>query len=368
MLTFKNTFVKTINIVLCTIFMLVNTCASVVTNAQTADSNFDGAVILGKPDLTSITANITANQESRVYVSWGAGSNVYSHTSEVYSCSQTVPAEIIMNGLQANNKYYYRIYFQAMNETQYKNTKEYSFSTPKSEGNAFSFVIQSDSHLLNKADKGLYKQSMQTMAGFSPDFMIDMGDTFLNDQVANPQYLPYETVRQTSFQQREYFDIVTRNAPLFYVLGNHEGEYGSYIDGTDKNLTVTSAKARKLYYPNPVPNSFYSGNSKEQEFIGLPEDYYAYEWGDALFVMIDPYRYTMSDPYSGNESWDNTLGEDQYKWFRSTLETSTAKYKFVFSHHAIGNVRGGAEIAKLYEWGGYDKNGCVQIGENQFSR
>jgi hypothetical protein len=30
----------------------------------------------------------------------------------------------------------------------------------------------------------------------------------------------------------------------------------------------------------------------------------------------------------------------------------------VFSHHAVGNFRGGAEIASLYEWGGYDRSGA----------
>lgn len=345
---------KLMILAICTAFLIMNIT---VLCAVSIDSSFDGAVILGKPDLTSVTANITANKESRIYLSWGASTNQYSNKSDTHICSQASPAEIVMDGLKANTKYYYRIYFQLTSESQYRNTMEYSFNTPKSEGNDFSFVIQSDSHLLNKADKDLYKQSMQNMASCNPDFMIDMGDTFLNDQVSNPQYLPYETVRQTYFQQRAYFDIVTRNSPLFYVLGNHEGEYGSYIDGTNSNLAVTSANARKLYYPNPVPNSFYTGNSNEQEFIGLPENYYSYQWGDALFVMIDPYRYTMSDPYSGNGGWDSTLGEAQYKWFRKTLETSTAKYKFVFAHHAIGNIRGGLEVAKLYEWGGYDKNG-----------
>ncbi len=30
----------------------------------------------------------------------------------------------------------------------------------------------------------------------------------------------------------------------------------------------------------------------------LREDYYAWEWGDALFVVIDEFQYTMELPYS----------------------------------------------------------------------
>jgi hypothetical protein len=46
-----------------------------------------------------------------------------------------------------------------------------------------------------------------------------------------------------------------------------------------------------------------------------------------------------------------TLGEEQYQWFKHTLETSTAKYKFVFTHHVLGTGRGGIELAGGFEWG-----------------
>ena len=49
--------------------------------------------------------------------------------------------------------------------------------------------------------------------------------------------------------------------------------------------------------------------------------------------------------------WNVTLGETQYRWFKQTLETSTARYKFVFAHHINGTGRGGIELANSYEWG-----------------
>jgi hypothetical protein len=45
---------------------------------------------------------------------------------------------------------------------------------------------------------------------------------------------------------------------------------------------------------------------------------------------------------------------------KTTLESSTAKYKFIFCHHLIGgdkDGRGGVEIADKYEWGGNNLNG-----------
>ena len=55
--------------------------------------------------------------------------------------------------------------------------------------------------------------------------------------------------------------------------------------------------------------------------------------------------------------WQITLGDAQYAWLKKTLESSTAKYKFVFAHHVMGTGRGAVEVADGYEWGGRDPRG-----------
>jgi hypothetical protein len=91
----------------------------------------------------------------------------------------------------------------------------------------------------------------------------------------------------------------------------------------------------------------------------------AFTWGDALFVVIDPYWHsatTVDNTFGDGKSqqggekgkrdlWEVTLGDAQYQWFRQTLETSGAKYKFVFAHHVNGTGRGGIELANTFEWG-----------------
>jgi hypothetical protein len=321
------------------------------------DSSFDGTIVLGSPTNSQVIANITANQTFHVRLEWGEKTNEYNQKSDSMEASNLKPAVIIMNNLQTNKIFYYRLFFKTVPEKEFKSTMEYTFQTPRSSGSSYTFTIQSDSHLLNLADKEIYAKSMQSMAAFKPDFLIDLGDTFINDQSSNPSLQSYETIRQTSFQQRPFFDIVTRSAYLFLTIGNHENEHGYYKDGTDRNITVMSTKARKMYYPNPEPNDFYTGNSQPEEFVGYPQNYYAFEWGDALYVSLDYYRYMTPGSNIFSLGWNWTIGKTQYDWFRKTLEESNAKYKFVFAHQANGLSCGGQAFAKLFEWGGYDKNG-----------
>ena len=129
------------------------------------------------------------------------------------------------------------------------------------------------------------------------------------------------------------------------------------MDDTPFSIGVGSIQARKAYFPDPDrTDGFYSGNTDPLAAIDeatygdeYREDYYAWEWGDALFVVIDEYQYTMNLPYTpaagegtddsvtGNQ-WSWTLGQQQYNWLKQTLENSDAKYKFVFSHHMLGGI------------------------------
>ena len=83
-------------------------------------------------------------------------------------------------------------------------------------------------------------------------------------------------------------------------------------------------------------------------------------WGDALFVVLDPYWYTVKKPGRNVDNWGWTLGDKQYNWFKNVLEKSNAKFKFVFCHQLIGGGdtegRGGVEFAKYYEMGGFNKD------------
>jgi hypothetical protein len=156
---------------------------------------------------------------------------------------------------------------------------------------------------------------------------------------------------------RNFWDKICSSIPLYIVIGNHEGELGWLNkQSVDDVFNLTNA-IRKKYYPNPQPGSFYSGNDLSDVFLGHRENYYSWTWGDALFVVIDPYEFTSPKP---TDSWGFTLGKEQYDWLKSTLEGSSAKYKFVFAHQIVGGDkegRGGAEMVNYGEMGGLNSDG-----------
>lgn len=335
---------------------------SILTN-----NTFEGSLLLGRPTNSEVTARILSNNENEIYISyWEKNGSVVKRT-EIKKVDSEVPVDFVINQLSPSKTYYYVVHSKNSTSNAFSATEAYQFKTPKSISETFNFVIQSDSHLLNKADKMLYTQSMKNMAQLSPDFIFDLGDTFLLDNGGNKSIqLTQDKVNEIYKQQLPFFDLVTRNTPLFFTIGNHESEYGALLNGTVNNIAAMSTVARTTYIPNPIPNEFYSGNSEMDPLFGHIQNYYAFTWGDALYVSIDPYRYgtnAASEDIKG-DGWGWTLGKTQYDWFRKTLENSPAKYKFVFSHHAIGNFRGGASIAQLYEWGGYDAKG--QYAFDQF--
>jgi hypothetical protein len=91
-------------------------------------------------------------------------------------------------------------------------------------------------------------------------------------------------------------------------------------------------------------------------------------------MVIDPYwhsnapvdnAFAKQEKARTRDQWNITLGEAQYQWLKSTLESSKARYKFVFSHHVLGTGRGGIEQAGLFEWGGSDRRGVNSFASHR---
>jgi hypothetical protein len=167
------------------------------------------------------------------------------------------------------------------------------------------------------------------------------------------------TVNARYAYERAYFGLVTHSVPLFLVNGNHEGELGRLYNETALNIAIWTTLARQNYYVNPVPDSFYSGDTILEPFVGKRASWYAWNWGDALFIVLDPYWNSITS--ASRDLWAMTLDKTQYDWLQQTLAASTAKFKFVFVHNLVGGLdgqmRGGIEAAPYFEWGGKNLDG-----------
>jgi hypothetical protein len=343
---------------LCGIELLL-VLAAVAAPAFGSDTlNFVGGPILGRPTDRSVTVNVVPRAKLECYFEYGISSGNYPFQTALDTTppDTTGTHEVVLSGLSAGARYYYRLRYRRLGGGGYLAGDEGTFRTAVGWGQPFIFQVEGDPHMLpgEQATEDVFNVTLDNMARDSADFMIDMGDNFMLDKW---RVVPADTIVKRMLQYRRWWDRVCGSIPLYLVLGNHEGEQGWDINGTDTCTPVRFTNARKLYYPNPFPDGFYSGDTIPEQFVGLRENYYGWEWGNALFVVLDPFWYTTVKPQNQESNWNWTLGRAQYDWLKTTLEQSTAKFKFVFIHHLVGGkidatARGGSEYAHFYEWGG----------------
>ncbi len=313
-------------------------------------------VILARPTDRSMTISVLGYGNMDACISCGTEKGKLTSKTAQRALKRNEPVEFVLTGLQPDTRYYYRLHTRDAGGKDFLADGERTFHTQRKPGSAFIFTVQSDSHLDQSTRPAVYERTLANALADQPDFHIDLGDTFMTDKYekyvdALPQYLA----------QRYYFGQLAHSAPLFLVLGNHDGERLDRYDGTAGCMSVWSCQTRKKYFPNPYPDGFYTGNSTERKPIGRLESYYAWEWGDALFVALDPFWMTRQrGRASADGNWGRTLGKEQYDWLARTLAESKARFKFLFIHHLVGGLdesaRGGSEAALLYEWGGKGKD------------
>lgn len=314
------------------------------------------SIILGRPTDVSITASIQFDYAVDCYLEYGTTSGIYTNTIPTFNNTANIPDEVEMQNLIPDTKYYYRMQYRSVGVGAFVPTPEYSFHTQRAPGSAFTFTIEADEHLYDKKGvDNMYRITLDNEAADNPDFMITLGDIFGDDHTPSTTTLADMDALHNAY--RPFLGDICHSVPFYVCLGNHEGENDYYLGTTPpNNIGVFGTLTRKKYYPNPFPNNFYSGDTIAEGFgMDLPENYYAWTWGDALFVVLDVYRtecYTTLAAKPGNWNW--TLGNAQYNWLKTTLQNSTAKHKFVFAHHIRGQGRGGITNAQLFEWGGRD--------------
>ncbi len=383
-------------------------------------------VVLARPTRTSIAVSVACyvEQPQEGYVEFRR-EDAAPITPLTKSSMQPLPAGtpvlFTLDGLSPDTAYVYRVRYRRVAgggsaAGEFASTGYFTFHTARARdqgaGGAFTFTIQADSHLDQGVEPKVYEQTLanmlpppQPVAPTKPDFMIDLGDTFMTDKrgvggrdfkAALPQY----------DAQRYYFSRVAHSVPLFMVLGNHDGEKGTSGAGAD-DIGPWSFAQRTSRFPQPATGvgplgdgAFYTGSTTMKDGVG--SNYYAFEWGDALFIVLDPYWSTTERIRGGGDggnrgagggqreggggqggqrpndkplmptdsSWTSTLGRTQYDWLTKTLQGTKAKYRFVFIHHLVGGMggaesRGGVESSPYFEWGGKNADGSPGFAQHR---
>lgn len=270
-------------------------------------------------------------------------------------------AEWHVSDLEPGTRYEYRVLREQDGERSL--LSEGSVMTQRPKGQPFNFGLITDTHIaprgIEPGETALITYQESTLAVVAGnmlpeghDFVVNLGDMLdfhaYGFNAPPPSGAP---TRDGYLNYRRLLGDVLSGASLFPVIGNWEGENGDY---TEEEIN-RSREQRVLYSPGPDPDTYPQGGSPY-------EDYYAFEWGDALFVVLNVMTYTKTPhllSYDAGEADDWTLGEEQLAWFEQTLENAEAKWRFVLIHHAVGGQAGTPEDSAYGRGGGQ----AARVGE-----
>jgi hypothetical protein len=304
--------------------------------AGPVSGDFQCTELLAFPTDTAVQIHLIPRRDMELSVEYGAG-----------ELDQSTPPVTVRGGephifriedLKPDTEYFYRI-----------EGETHRVHTARPPGSTFTFAVQADPHLDENSSLTVYSNTLKNIAAEQPDFLIDLGDSSMVDK------LPQKTdmaMTQRNLLMRNWYAQICHSIPLVQVMGNHDGEAGWLFYGGRQSEGARAEAVRRRFYPSAFDEKTYG----------------AWTWGDALFVVIDPYRYMAQKTGKKTDGWGFTLGETQYRWLRATLENSTAKYKFVFGHQLVGGDeqgRGGVERADWFEWGGRDPDGKYRFDEKR---
>jgi 3',5'-cyclic AMP phosphodiesterase CpdA len=331
------------------------TAATTTTTSSTGAGGMPGLALYGAPLLfapTSSSFRVSAVVQSgdpselraRIRLE---GASEWSEAAEPTLRTPDL-AEWHFEGLQPGTRYDYDVSIEtdAQSEVFY----EGSTVTQREAGDDFAFAMLSDTHIgayLTYSNQG-YPETLTAIsaevAAASPDFVLNLGDMLDFHQFGFNAPPPSGQITRLAYQNyRWLLGDVAGQMSHFPVIGNWDGEAGSYPEET----IAYSREQRQLYVPAPEPGTYPEGG-------GPGADYYAYTWGDALFIVLNVMSYTTAEHMLTEEEVpdDWTLGADQLAWFESTLEAASSKWRFVFIHHTVGGAAGDAANSNYGRGGG----------------
>jgi Calcineurin-like phosphoesterase len=258
-------------------------------------------------------------------------------------------AEWSIGGLMPGTRYQYEVGVPAGDGFQ----RSYlgSVTTERDPGTSFSFALVTDTHIgadltyTNQGDETVLTRTGVEIAASAPDFVVNLGDMLdFHEYGFNSPPPDASIARDAYVNYRLSFGNVLGSTPHFAVIGGWDSESGC---NTPDEIERARSQ-RLLYLPGPTPDTYAEGGSPF-------EDYYAFTWGDALFVVLNVFTYTptchlLSTDPGLPDDW--TLGPAQLEFLRGTLAAATSKWRFLLIHHPVGGNAGDADDSAYGRGGG----------------
>jgi len=257
-----------------------------------------------------------------------------------------------LRDLRPATRYEYRVLLKPGSDESLRQAVTGSFRTQRKGPASYTAVLMTDPHTgYFPAGSGpvlTLDKVVQNASRAKAEFVLDLGDN-----VAWPGSREYPQTNpggalSAYARYRRQIGPLSVNCPHFAVIGNWSGESGKFPEQSIE----TAAIVRRNLLPGPNHQTYPQGGSER-------EDYYAFTWGDALYVMLNIQTYSkpskpdrlpslMADV---NQIQEWTLGEKQMSWFETTLKNATERFRFVCMHHPAGG-NAGDPLNTVYGRGG----------------
>ena len=248
-----------------------------------------------------------------------------------------------LKDLSPATRYEYRVLLKQAFDDSFRQVAIGGFRTQRKGSASYTAVLMTDPHTGSFPPGSgpvlTLDRVVQNATRAKAEFVLDLGD---NAAWGGSREYPQQNssgALSAYARYRRQIGPLSMNCPHFAILGNWSGESGKF---PEKNIQIVAA-VRRAILPGPNHQTYPQGGSEG-------EDYYAFTWGDALYIMLNIQTYSIpSDPsrfpsvmsdVNRIEEW--TLGEKQMGWFETTLKNATERFRFVCMHHPAGGNAGDA--------------------------
>ncbi|MHC4235971.1 MAG: metallophosphoesterase family protein, partial [Planctomycetota bacterium] len=342
------------------------------TEAELAAPPMAGRVSETEATLRAVAAERLETQWQWREFGWGHSPRAATFMGPLQLAEPHTAIDQHLTGLTPNRNHEYELFYRRPGGLWYT-AGPGRFFTGRPPGSGFSFGVLADPHTYNawrgghRARLDLYGITQENLIGMPLDFCLQLGDNVHSESSFRGDARDYEECRARHYLARRLGKLAGLHCPVISVRGNHEGvQHWRELAGDSLPSWVRRAENLVLLQP--------------------AADYWSIEWGDALFIGLDPYiatavkphprPYGGPDPGSG-DAWDWTLGADQYSWLKDILETTTKANIFVVIHQLTGGCpdaamlddmlygRGGAGAVPFFEWGGHGETGAYEFDQKR---